>query len=143
MEAGKTWGYVSMKPKWGRWEWKHSEMNVRHLAYRHINRPLPSNSQLLTTLDYRVATGSLKQGKEVTGKHVYRDESVTERPSFYDRNMISAKAKRKRASLTQRTAPKRPTFASIVDGWQQGVEPYAELNKEWDRMTHELKNNSR
>jgi len=79
------------------WSWKQSEVLGRHKLYRHINVPHSGTA----STDYFLPTGSLKHGKEATVKHCNRDESATNRPSFYDRNNLSQSAKRKRASLAQ------------------------------------------
>jgi hypothetical protein len=90
-------GHVSLRNP-HRWEWKHSQVKGSHLAYRHLNVPVHSGFQ--SAGHQGNVIGSVQTVREQTGKHITHG-IVTECHTFYDRNCISAKAKRKRASLTQ------------------------------------------
>lgn len=84
--------------KWnGHWSWKASEVCGRHRLYRHINVPVHSGFQ---SAGHQGATvGSVQSRHEQTHAHITR-RSEPDCRSFYERNAISTKAKRKRASLT-------------------------------------------
>ena len=95
-EAGRVYGYVSLKAV-ERWEWKHSEMNVRHLMSRHYSMPLPKVGH---SDAYRPGTATVCRQSDGRAGHIVADDSGTNCLSFYERNNQSYKAKRAKERLS-------------------------------------------